>query len=87
VRWETVNGAVNLTQYFSSRWPYNEQIALIRSDFDAYVRALPPFFVDMIQADLDKARAAADPVTTAESFIDLFNLKRFVNRSRAQLDR
>ena len=74
LRWEDVNGPTDLTKYYSSRWPQPEQVALIRTDFRAYVSALPPFLVDWIDRDLRAALEAGPSAEIADKFIRLFNL-------------
>ena len=76
LQWEEVNGVTDLTKYYSSRWPRDQQVALIRRDFQAYVRALPLFFVDWIDRDLHAAVQAGPSSEISDKFICLFNLGR-----------
>lgn len=56
IQWEQRHGPVDLTRYYTSRWPSREQDTLYRIDFKAYFEALPTFVQDMIR---DRVRTAA----------------------------
>jgi hypothetical protein len=76
--WERANGPVDLTQYYTSRWPKEEQVALIRMDFDAYLKGLPPYFRAMLAGTVNAELAgAAGP----EWFIHTYMSDRGVARS------
>lgn len=49
IAWEREHGPVDMSKYYSCRWPHREQEQLCKIDFKRYFEALPAFFQDFIR--------------------------------------
>lgn len=55
IAWEHKHGPVDVTKYYTSRWPIAQQNALYAVDFKAYFDGLPPFLQSFLRDKVSRA--------------------------------
>jgi len=70
--WVERNGPIDLTKYYTSRWPRSEQLALIELDFNAYLSGLPAFFQNMLHDMITDASLRGEMADLPKQYVEQF---------------
>ena len=80
VAWEAKHGPTDLTRYYTSRWPNDEQSRLYGLDFKAYFEGLPEYFQDMLRNRMKHAAAQGKTDDMPDEYIRLYCLNHMKGR-------